>query len=188
MPDRTGHTRIEDEDLALAISLSNVLLAHADNDEAEEDTSTSKHRAASPPHELEHTHWMVQDFLSDAWQILAAGDAGGTDTLLLEPLSEFIASCCSCALSLEQRAFVTELIELAAARLLHGGSASLPADVSVVLLASTRFVECSLCALEQACADSLSTQRAALQQVRAAQPRDPSLRLIALSPFLSLQH
>ena len=76
------------------------------------------------------------------------------------PLSEFVAACCTYALSIEQRAFVTELIELAAVRLLHCATAALPADVSVVLLASSRFVECSLCALEQACADCGGTAAA----------------------------
>ena len=85
--------------------------------------------------------------------------------LASRPLSEFVASCCSCALSLEQRAFVAELIELASTRLLHTATAALPADVSAVLLASKRFLECSLCALEHACAESLGAQRASALQI-----------------------
>ena len=57
---------------------------------------------------------------------------------------------------------MTELIEVAATRLLHCATAALPADVSAVLLASSRFLECSLCTLEHACADSLGAQRPAL--------------------------
>ena len=53
------------------------------------------------------------------------------------------------------------LIELASTRLLHTAASSLPADVSSVLLASKRFLECSLCALEHACTESTGPHRAA---------------------------
>ena len=43
-------------------------------------------------------------------------------------LSEFAAASCSSAFSLEQRAFVAEIVEAAASRLLHYTTAARPSD------------------------------------------------------------
>jgi hypothetical protein len=120
-------------------------------------------------------------FLADAMCALrghgddtASGGAHqGTDPeelqALLPVLSEFAAACCGSALSLEQRAFVTDLMEAAAARLLHCPPAAIPSEAPPVLLASRRFLECSLCALEHACSDSTGVHRpTALQIARGA--------------------
>ena len=124
----------------------------------------------------------LHDFLTDASHVLrgpSAPDASAQQAtgsgasrvvdddlhLLLPALSEFVAACCTCALSYEQRVFVTALVEAASTRLLHCATSALPGDVSTALAASRHFLECSLCSLEHACADSLGMHRSSGLQI-----------------------
>lgn len=99
----------------------------------------------------------LQAFLSDACRVLFSdGEADAQETLALLPvLSEFLGACSGTALSLDQRGFITALIEIASVRLLL--CATLPSDVSS--LTSKRFLEYSLGSLEQACAEPSGKSR-----------------------------
>ena len=63
------------------------------------------------------------------------------------------------ALAVGKRAFVADLMEAASTRLLHCPPFAAPGEAPPVLLASKRFLECSLCALEHACSDSAPARR-----------------------------
>ena len=106
----------QDQDLQLAIALSKSLMVMPEDDSAVE----ANLGALSKPSEMMESEEeqerraaeQLQAFLADVQRILNSAEASGADLHALVPaLSEFVASCCSCALSLEQRAFITELVD-----------------------------------------------------------------------------
>jgi hypothetical protein len=154
----------QDEDLQLAIALSRSLgmVARDDADLANPGSQSSgggklPDSALLEEDEEQRASEQLHAFLAEASRLLRAEAATEEDLhALLPPLSDFAAGCTASALSLRQRAFAIELVELWATRQLHGGALPLPSDVPSVLLASKRFLECTLCALEHASTDALA--------------------------------